>query len=87
MIELKLVPAGKSSAALRLVAPRGKTRSEPLCGATAPTQFAAVIQLLSLPAPVQVAVDGVIRTSSASRPGRRARRPLLEGPYRRLDQR
>src|SRR5205823_13679142 len=65
--EWNAVPAGKSLTLVSRAAPCGKTRSSPGCGATSPTQLAAVVQLLSGPPPSQVATAGARRVSRRSR--------------------
>src|SRR5262249_39462662 len=51
---LKTVPLAKLFVLLSCAAPLGNTRLSPASGATSPTQFAAVVQLLSEPPPSQV---------------------------------
>src|SRR5215468_8327587 len=68
---------GVSLTLLSRAALAGKTRSSPATGAA--SQLATVDQLLLPPAPLQVRVDGVSRSSSASTRGRKGRRPAAGG--------
>src|SRR5262249_58185273 len=63
------VPGGKSLTLNNCAAPAGKTRSSPGWGATSPTQFAVVVQLLFSPPPSQVATAGAVRSSTLFKPG------------------
>src|SRR5262245_16522616 len=65
--EWNAVPAGKSLTFASWAAPAGKTKSSPGCGATSPTQLAAVVQLALPPPPSQVATAGARRDSRRSR--------------------
>src|SRR5579871_1278877 len=73
-MEPNAVPAVRSLLAIFVLAPAGNTRLSPALGATSAAQFLAFDQLGfglarlgSAPAPVQVSVAGVSRSSSASR--------------------
>src|SRR5262245_12114801 len=52
-MELNSVPAAKSLTLFFFAALAGNTRSSPALGAISPTQFAAVVHLLSAPPPSQ----------------------------------
>src|SRR5437899_539474 len=81
VIELNAVPALKSLVLVRLAAGTlpGNTRSSPGFGAPA-DQLLALVQLNVPPRPVQVAVAGARRSSSASRNSRLdGRRERLTG--------
>src|SRR5262245_43933524 len=62
-IELKVVPAGKSLVLFRRAAPAGNSSESAGPGATLPTQFAASVQLLVVPPPSQVRVEGTIKNT------------------------
>ncbi len=73
VIELKVVLEVKSFVFLGV--PVGKTRSSPGLGATFPSQLAGLVQLLLVPAPVQVSVASNSRSSSCSSRGLKVTRP------------
>src|SRR5437764_15407249 len=69
-MELNVVPAGKSLTGIVRCVRVGKIISSPGCGATSPTQLAAVVQRVSVDGPPtsgpsQVATAGTARSSRA----------------------
>src|SRR5262249_12633494 len=82
---LKVVPAAKLLTLVRRAALVGNTRLSPALGATLLLQFAAVVQLLSAPAPAQSLVTPVIRgvwlpLAMAPNPSSRVKLPTVRWP-------